>query len=54
MSAEVEADGEDVEVVAEVEEVLEDAVPAEAPVEDEELDGCAGEAAACLVVVLSE
>ena len=50
MSADVEVEAVEAGVV---EELVEDAVPAVDPVDDEELDVCVGEAAACLVVVLS-
>lgn len=56
MSAEVVEAVEAVEAVADgdVDEVVDDVVPLVDPVDDEELDVCAGEAAACLVVLLSE
>lgn len=46
-AVEAEADGD-------VDEVMDDVAPPVESVDDEELDVCAGEAAACLVVLLSE
>jgi hypothetical protein len=53
VSADVEEDVE-AEEVGVVEDVVEDSVVAAVPVEDEELDVCAGDAVACLAFVLSE
>jgi hypothetical protein len=44
----------DAEVDGDVDEAVDDDIPLVEPVDDEELDVCAGDAAACLVVLLSE
>jgi hypothetical protein len=46
-AVEAEADGD-------VDELVDDVIPLVEPVDDEELEVCAGVAAACLVVLLSE
>jgi hypothetical protein len=51
-AVEAEADG-DVDD-GDVDEVVDDVIPLVEPVDDEELEVCAGVAAACLVVLLSE
>ena len=56
MSAEVAETFEAVEAEADgdVDELVDDVIPLVEPVDDEELEVCAGVAAACLVVLLSE
>jgi len=44
----------DAEVDGDVDEAVDDDIPLVEPVDDEELDVCAGDAAACLVVLLCE